>query len=171
MYSPEEITFNEQYTQWNKYNSFANLPENMILQKKPKRAYLFLLLGIVLIAVAIFLFTAEFKPSDAVIVLIALLAFMSLAAGIFSLVQKQKIILEQKSILIKSDRIEWNEIESISKYSFQALGGINFKNIILETKDHRKFEFTYNFLNHNATDIEQIIYMFWKRATTKESNG
>ena len=167
----EELNYNEQYTQWNKYNSIHTLPSNVIFQKNLKKGYWLLLAGFILLTIDVVLANFVFDPTSTLITLCHCLVFIVFVAAIYTIMQKQKIELDLNTISIKNDVIEWSNIERILKHSFEAFGGLTFKNIIIETKDNRKIEFTYNFFNYESSDVEQLIYMFYKRSTKTNADS
>ncbi len=160
---PKDLTFNEQFLEFNKYDSIENIPTELKLESNKKRGLYLILGGIVLLIFAIILSFTFKSISNSFSIFSLLGAFVCFAGGIYSLVSKTVIELKPEGIQFKNVNIQWNEISVISKTNFQAFGGLTFKNIIIEYSESSKLEFTYNFLNHPSNDIEQLIYLFWER--------
>lgn len=165
MNSRQELKYNDQYTERGKFNSLTNLPDRILLQKNSKNGYLLILLGIVLLVVNLVLYLTVFNQSNGLLFGMILLAFVSIAAGIYLISQRQTLLLDCNYFEINGVRTEWTKLNRVSKDSFQAYGGVTFKNLYFEIKDNQEIEFTYNFLNYSSEDIEQLVYMFWKRGT------
>ena len=163
MNHPKELTFNEQYREFNRYDSIENIPKELKLVSNKKRGLYFVFGGIVLLVLSISISFTFKSISNSFSIFSLLGAFVFFAGGIYSLVSKTVIELKPESIQFKNEIVQWNDISVISKTNFQAFGGLTFKNLILEYSESSKLEFTYNFLNHPSNDIEQLIYLFWER--------
>ena len=163
-----ELKFNDFYSEIVKWNNISTLPDSININGRKVYFYIELIIGwIALLIYCVFSFIYNYELHFTSIIGLILFSCIMSLTGIWKLNNRaNKIILTKEHFIINNIKHNWIDISQIFKHTEHRrsiLGSSLF--IELRKKDDTILKFSCEEQNYNVTDIEQLVYMFWRRGT------
>lgn len=170
-----ELKYNDFYTEIVKWNDISTLPDSIKINGRKVYFYIELIIGwIALLVYCVFSFIFNYELHFANIIGLILFSCIMSLAGIWKLNNRaNNIILTKEHFIINKIKHNWIDISQIFKlteHKSSILRSRNYLFIELRKKDDTIIKFSCEEQNYNVTDIEQLVYMFWRRGTKQKVN-